>query len=256
MSGSIVHDADSLTTAGHNQRTRQRAAGQRHIGFLCFILQSLFGIVDFGVDLFNLIVHHLHGRNRARVNGHFDVGDIGNCHNAVKLDLKIAVFRVGRDFHAAVVLHNNQQGFVAVCQLCIDADLMQNVPGFHVLIGDLDFDALASVVAGAVGCILDAEDFKGLLLVFHVGQCGQRFGGRSACSAHGFGDCHGRAGKHFGHHVRADIGIEGIVPAHVLPPILISICCRKAATPTGAGAVAVWSAGRMSPLMYAAICIR
>ena len=252
----VVLNTKGSAAAGHNQRAFQLAAGQGQIGFLRFLLQILFGFVDLGVDLRNLLVHHRHGCNGVRVNGHGNVGNVRDCHNAVKLNLKIAVFRVGRDFHAAVVLHNNQQGFVAVCQLCIDADLMQNVPGFHVLIGDLDFDALASVVAGAVGRVLDAKNFKGLLLVFYAGQRGQRFGGRSACAAHGFGDRHGRAGKHFGHHVRANVGIEGIVPAHVLPPILISICCRKAATPTGAGAVAVWSAGRMSPLMYAAICIR
>ena len=235
----VVLNTKGSAAAGHNQRAFQLAAGQGQIGFLHFLLQILFGFVDLGVDLRNLLVHHRHGCNGVRVNGHGNVGNVRDCHNAVKLNLKIAVFRVGRDFHAAVVLHNNQQGFVAVCQLCVDADLMQNVPGFHVLIGDLDFDALASVVAGAVGRVLDAKDFKGLLLVFYVGQRGQRFGGRSACAAHGFGDRHGRAGKHFGHHVRADVGIQTVIPTHVLPPILISICCRKAATPTGAGAVAV-----------------
>ena len=240
VSGSIVHDADSLTAAGHNQRARQRTAGQRHIGFLCFILQSLFGIVDFGVDLFNLIVHHLHGRNRARVNGHFDVGDIGNCHDTEQFNYEVAVLGVGRDFNAAVILHDKEQRFIAVGQLCINADLVQDIARFHIAVLDLDFDALAHVAAAAVGCILNAEDFKGLLFLLHIGEGCQRSFLRGAGAAHGLGDRHRCAGQDLRHHIRADGCKDRFVPTHVfMPPILTSICCLYAAMPAGAKVVAL-----------------
>ena len=240
VGASIIQDADGLATAGHNQRTRQRTAGQRHIGFLCFILQSLFGIVDFGVDLFNLIVHHLHGRNRARVNGHFDVGDIGNCHDTEQFNYEVAVLGVGRDFNAAVILHDKEQRFIAVGQLCVYTDLMQDIARFHITVRDLDFDALASIVAGAVACIFDAEDFKGLLFLLHIGEGCQRSFLRGAGAAHGLGDRHRCAGQGLRHHIRADGCKDRFVPTHVfMPPILTSICCLYAAMPAGAKVVAL-----------------
>ena len=47
---------------------------------------------------------------------------------------------------------------------------MQDIARFHITVRDLDIDALASIVAGAVACIFDAEDFKGLLFLLHIGE--------------------------------------------------------------------------------------
>ena len=240
VSGSIVHDADSLTAAGHNQWASQRTASQGQIGLLRFLLQILFGFVNFGIGPCDLLIHHFHGCNRTRVHSDLDVGDIGNCHDTKQLDHEVTVFGVRRDLYAAVILHDKEQRFIAVGQLCVYTDLMQDIARFHITVRDLDFDALASIVAGAVACIFDAEDFKGLLFLLHIGEGCQRSFLRGAGAAHGLGDRHRCAGQDLRHHIRADGCKDRFVPTHVfMPPILTSICCLYAAMPAGAKVVAL-----------------
>ena len=181
-----------------------------------------------GVVLLNFGLDQLHQRLHLRVNGD---GQVGFCRNGQQngdFKRKLGVCACGRDFNAALVLHQEQECFGAVIQDTENADLVHNVG--VCCTGDLNAD-----LTGGFAVVCDGFDAQQGQLVRVAADCGfcRQVGVNRAGAAHGAGDGQCAAGERFRQQGGTGFRVTGFFPTHVVcPPIvMVTVSCVCASLP-------------------------
>ena len=184
--------------------------------------------VGIGIVLLDLGFDQLHQRLHLRVNGDGHVGFCRNSQQDGDFKRKLGVRACGRNFNAALVLHQEQERFSAVIQGTENSDLVHNV-------GICCTGGLNTDLAGGFAVVRDGFNAQQGQFVCVAADCGfcRQVGASRAGAAHGAGDGQCAAGERFRQQGGTGFRVTGFFPTHVVcPPIVIvTVSCVCASLP-------------------------